>query len=76
MHFNTATLLSVNVYHQFANEPIKQHEIHYAVVQTNPAKAFPIAVYSLLITAQRGFLWLESVAPFSHCVSFLTSKGS
>lgn len=52
MHFNTETPLSLNVYHQFANEPINQHEIHYAVVQTNPAKAFPIAVYSLLITAQ------------------------
>lgn len=60
-HFNAETPLSLNVYHQFANELIKQHEIHNCVVKTNPAKAFPIAIYSLLITAQRGFLWLGNV---------------
>lgn len=68
MHFNAVTLLSLNVYHQFANEPIKQHEIHCAVVQTNPAKAFPIAVYSLLITAQLGFLWLGCGAKQPLCI--------
>lgn len=64
MHFNTAIPLSLNVYHQFANEPIKRHGIHYAVVQTTTAKAFPIAVYSLLITAQLGLWRPGSVAPF------------
>lgn len=64
MHFNKDTPLSLNVYHQFANEPIKQHEMFYAVLQTNPAKAFTIALYSFLITAQQGFLWIGSVVPF------------
>lgn len=67
MHFKTETPLSLNVYHQFANEPIKQHETHNAVVQTNPAKAFPIVVYSLLITAQQGFLWHGNICHILQC---------
>lgn len=68
LHFHTAS--SLNVYHQFANEPIKRHEIHHALVQTNPAKASPIALYSLLITAQRGFLsGLEALPHFAARIS-------